>query len=100
MQFDPKSAFAAPPNGPSSDGIDDWFVPGQSPGRIAPWSPGTDAFFPDDWIYPDNRNAPIPAAAPNSALPAPNPRPNAANPAIFNRPAPRPAPVCTYLSTL
>jgi hypothetical protein len=92
MPFDPNFPFV--PAG--ADGIDDWFVPGQSPGRIAPWSPGTDAFFPDDWIYPDNRNAPTPAAAPSSAPLAPSPQPNAANPAISNRPAPRPDPFAAY----
>jgi hypothetical protein len=48
MPFDPNSPFV--PAG--ADGIDDWFVPGQSPGRIAPWSPETDHFFPDDWFVP------------------------------------------------
>jgi hypothetical protein len=56
MPFDPNSPF-----GPAgADGIDDWFVPGQSPDRIAPWTPQTDHFFPDDWISPVNRNAPTP----------------------------------------
>jgi hypothetical protein len=48
MPFDPDSPFV--PAG--ADEIDDWFVPGQSPGRTAPWSPGTDHFFPDDWFVP------------------------------------------------
>jgi hypothetical protein len=95
----------APPNAASgnpagSDGIDDWFVPGQSPGRIAPWSPGTDHFFPDDWIYPDNRNAPNSAAAPSPAPPTPSPQPDAANPAISNRPAPPPDPFAAYWSLI
>jgi hypothetical protein len=48
MPFDPNSPFVPP----GADGIDDWFVPGQSPGRIAPWSAETDHFFPDDWFVP------------------------------------------------
>jgi hypothetical protein len=73
----------APPNEASSnpagsDGIDDWFVPGQAPNPtdlpndwIVPGSAQTDASQPDDWIYPDDRNAPTPGATP----PAPSPQP-------------------------
>jgi hypothetical protein len=44
----------APPNAASgsaaeSDGIDDWFIP-------------EDDGFPNDWIYPDNHDAPASAA--------------------------------------
>jgi hypothetical protein len=92
MPFDPNSPF-----GPAgADGIDDWFVPGQSPGRIAPWTPQTDHFFPDDWISPDHWNAPTPPAAPSTALPPPSPQPNATNPAISNRPARPPDPFAAY----
>src|ERR1700730_15110967 len=83
-----------------ADGIDDWFVPGQSPGRIAPWTPQTDHLFPDDWISPDNWNAPRPPTAPRTALPPPSPQPNAANPAISNRPAPPPDPFAAYWSMI
>src|ERR1700730_17407894 len=79
-----------------ADGIDDWFVPGQSPGRIAPWTPQTDHLFPDDWISPDNWNAPRPPTAPRTALPPPSPQPNATNPAISNRPARPPDPFAAY----
>jgi hypothetical protein len=92
MPFDPNSPFA--PAG--ADGIDDWFVPGQSPGRIAPWTPQTDHLFPDDWFSPDNRNAPKPAAASSTAPPQPSPQPNAINPALSNRRAPRPDPFAAY----
>jgi hypothetical protein len=44
MPFDPKSAFPPPRNGPSSDGIDDRYVP------TAP------AAYPDDWYVPTNRS--------------------------------------------
>jgi hypothetical protein len=53
-----------PPNAPAFDnGIDDWFVPAQAQKctDLPPWSPETDASYPDDWIYPDDRNAPTPA---------------------------------------
>jgi hypothetical protein len=93
MPFDPNSPLT--PAG--ADGIEDWFVPGQSPGRIAPWTPQTDHFFPDDWISPDNWNVPTPPAAPSTALPPPpSPQPNATNPAISNRPAPPPDPFAAY----
>jgi len=82
MPFDPATAFPlADPAG--ADGIDDWFVP---------WSAQTDASFPDDWIYPDNRNAPTSAAAPSTTPPAPSPQPNAPDPSASNRPAPLPDP--------
>jgi hypothetical protein len=92
----------APPNAASgnpagSDGIDDWFVPGQAPSPtdlpndwILPGTAGTDASYPDDWIYPDNQNAPTPA---------PGPQP-AATPAIPNRPAPPPDPFAAYWSLI
>jgi hypothetical protein len=92
MPFDPNSPFA--PAG--ADGIDDWFVPGQSRGRIAPWTPQTDHLFPDDWMSPDSWNAPTLPAAPSTALPPPSPQPNAANPAVSNRPAPPPDPFAAY----
>jgi hypothetical protein len=41
MPFDPDSPFVRA----GADEIDDWFVPGQPPGRIAPWSPGTEAML-------------------------------------------------------
>jgi len=82
------------PNALDPEGIDDWFVPAQAQttdnqdNRSAPWTPETDAFFPNDWIYPDSWNAPITAAAPRPAPPAPGPQPNAPNPAVSNRPVP------------
>jgi hypothetical protein len=102
----------APPNGASgnpagSDGIDDWFVPGQVPNRkdypddwFVPVRAQPDASYPDDWIYFDNRNAPTPAAAPSTAPPAPSPQPNAANPAISNRPVALPDPFAAYWSMI
>jgi hypothetical protein len=96
MPFDPNSPLM--PAG--ADGIDDWFVPGQSPGRIAPWTPQTDHLFPDDWISPDNWNAPRPPTAPRTALPPPSPQPNATNPAISNRPAPPPDPFAAYWAVI
>jgi hypothetical protein len=72
---------APPPNGASgnaaeSDGIDDWFAP-------------EDDGFPNDWVSPDNNNAPAPAAAPRTAPTAPSPPSNAASPATSNRRAAR-----------
>jgi hypothetical protein len=95
MPFDPDFPFA--PAG--AVGIDDWFVPRQTANatrqpndRIVPWSAQTDASFPDDWIYPDNRNPPTLTAAPS----APSPQPNALNPAISNRPTSPPDPFAAY----
>jgi len=97
MPFDPKTAFAPSSNGPSLDGIDDWYVPGSTPG-------GTD--YPDDWYvptsaraaapYPDDWYVPAPPATPSMGQPAPIPQPDAANPGISNPPATRPDPFAAY----
>ncbi len=95
-----------PPNAPDPDGIDDWFVPAQAPSTdvqnnpSAPWTPETDASYPDDWIYPDTWNASTPAATPRPAPPSPSSQPNAPNPAISNRPAPLPDPYAAYWSRI
>jgi hypothetical protein len=85
MPFDPESAFApvdpsqgqrtralphivVRPNAPPSDGVDDWFVPGD---------PRTDPSYPDDWFVPPR------SVAPNTGQPAPSPQPNAANAGVF-----------------
>jgi len=81
-------------NPASSDGINDWFVPGQvsSPTDlpndwIVPGTAPTDASYPDDWIYPNNQSAPAPPTA-------------GASPAISNRPAPPPDPFAAYWSLI
>jgi hypothetical protein len=65
----------APPNAASgnpagSDGIDDWFMPGQSPGRIAPWSPGTDHFFPTTDLSRQSERAELGCSAEPGTAPA------------------------------
>jgi len=49
------------PNAPPSDGIDDWFVPGNTP---------SDASLPDDWFVP------WPSAKPNAPQVPPGPQSN------------------------
>ena len=49
------------PNAPPSDGIDDWFVPGNTP---------RDASLPDDWFVPR------PSTMPNAGQVAPGPQSN------------------------
>ena len=84
MPFDPATAFSfADPAG--SDGIDDWFVPGQTPNP-------TDQ--PDDWYVP------MRAAAASMVPPAQSPQLNAANPRISNQSAAPPDPFAAYWSMI
>jgi hypothetical protein len=111
MPFDPENPFApADPSQwqptrtplritvhlkqPPSDGIDDWYVPGQASDDgpddwYVPGNARTDTSYPDDWYVP-------PSAAPNFAQAAPGLQPNAANAGLSNPPAApianRPAP--------
>ncbi len=81
---------SCPGNCPTRHYPDDWFVL---------VSAQTNAPYPDDWIYPDNRNAPS-TAAPSTAPPAPSPQLSSANPAISNRPPPPPDPFAAYWSRI
>jgi hypothetical protein len=90
-----------PPNGPSSDGIDDWFVPGAATADMdhpddwfVPTGARADTSYPDDWYVPE------PAPTPNTAQPALGAQPNAANPGISNPPAARPDPFAAYWSLI
>jgi hypothetical protein len=83
------------------DGIDDWFVPGATPG-------GAD--YPDDWYvptaaradtsYPDDWYVPTPAASPVTAQSVPDAQLAAANPSIRNQATPRPDPFAAYWSLI
>jgi hypothetical protein len=64
-----------------------------SNGSLVPPGALEDDGFPNDWIYPDSQNAPVPATAPPTAPPAPNPQPN---PAASNRPPARFDPYAAY----
>jgi hypothetical protein len=99
MPFDSENAFApsqwlrtrAPlrvtvhPKPPPSDGIDDWFVPGQASDGPDDWfvpgNPRSDTSYPDDWFVPPQ------AAAPSIGQRAPSPQPNSANAGTSNSPA-------------
>jgi hypothetical protein len=100
MPTDPQVPF--PPADPAgADGIDDWYVPGTTPGRIV---------HPDDWYvpsgaradtsYPDDWYVPAPAATPSPSQPAPGPQPDAASPGISNRSVQRPDPLADYWSRI
>ena len=87
-----------PPTGPSdnpagADGIDDWFVPGQTPSGAnglddwyVPTNASTDTPYPDDWYVP----TPPAPAAPRST----------ANPGISNPATTRPDPFEAYWSLI
>jgi hypothetical protein len=76
--FAPQNAASS--NRPLSEGIDDWFVPGNA---------GTDTSHPDDWIYPNGSIGSVHSAAPN--LPAwSSPQPNATDARLPNPPRPNP----------
>jgi hypothetical protein len=87
-----------PPNAPSSDGIDDWIVPGKAADGpddwIVPGNPRTDVSYPNDWSVPP------PSAMPNTGQLAFRAPRNVASPSVSNPPAPRPDPFAAYWSLI
>ena len=78
----PKPPLTGPSENPAgADGIDDWFVPGQSPS-------GADG--PDDWYVP----------APLAIPPAPTAQDGTANPGVRNPASTRPDPFEAYWSLI
>ncbi len=87
-----------PPGTPTSDGIDDWYVPGQASDGPDDWFVPTgaaaDISYPDDWFVP------TPSATPSAPQLAPGAQTAAINPAGSNRPAVPPDPFAALWSRI